>query len=307
VSADVVPEVTYPGAQRPARQYTIDAHGVSIAVAEWGAEDDDVLLLVHGGFDFAGTYDVFAPKLAAHGFRVVAWDQRGHGDSEHTTLYGWDGDLRDALAVIDHVCRGPVPVVGHSKGGSMVLQLADAQPWRFSHIVNLDGLPCKKRAPDIAEHDRAKMAGKDIEAWLDHRRRTAFASRKPDTLDGLAARRRRLNPRLPIEWLRYLVTRGGRHDEDGWRWKLDPSMRFGGFGPWRPEWTQMRLPGLTVPFLGVLVSETEEMGWGTKPDDLAGWVPPLGRIELVEGVGHFVHIERPDLVVEMVLDLLGAA
>ena len=84
-------------------------------------------------------------------------------------------------------------------------------------------------------------------------------------------------------------------------------MRFGGFGPWRPEWMQMRLPGVGVPFLGVLVSEAEEMGWGTKPDDLRGWVPPLGRIELVEGAGHFVHIEQPDLVVAMVMDLLDAA
>src|SRR5436190_17664322 len=130
--------VTYPGAQRPARQYHVDAHGVSIAVSEWGAPDDQVLLLIHGGFDFAGTFDVFAPKLAARGFRVVSWDQRGHGDSEHTVLYGWDGDLRDAIAVLDHVGQRQAPVVGHSKGGSIILQIADAQPWRFSHVVNLD-------------------------------------------------------------------------------------------------------------------------------------------------------------------------
>ena len=299
--------VSFPGAQRPARTYRLDSNGVGIAVSEWGAPGDPVLALVHGGFDFSGTFDIFAPMLAARGFRVVAWDQRGHGDSDHAHLYGWDGDLRDALTVLDHVVSEPIPVVGHSKGGSLVLQIADAQPWRFSHIVNLDGIPCKRAAPDIAEHDRTKLVAKDIEDWLEHRRRTAFASRKPDTLDGLAQRRRRLNPRLSFEWLRYLVTRGGRLDEDGWRWKLDPSMRFGGFGPWRPEWTQMRLPGIGVPFLGVLVSESEEMGWGTKAEDLVGWAPPMGRIELVEGVGHFVHIEQPDLVVSMVLDLLGAA
>jgi pimeloyl-ACP methyl ester carboxylesterase len=116
-----------------------------------------------------------------------------------------------------------------------------------------------------------------------------------------------MNPRLSIEWLRYLVTVGGREEPDGWRWKLDASMRFGGFGPWRPEWVQMRLPGLGVPFLGVLVSEYEEMGWGTRPEDLVGWMPPLGRVELVEGSGHFVHIEQPDLVISMVMDLLERA
>jgi pimeloyl-ACP methyl ester carboxylesterase len=299
--------ITFPGAQRPERTYKIDANGIGIAVAEWGDERDPPILLVHGGFDFAATFDGIAPRLAAHGMRVVAFDQRGHGDSEHAVLYGWDGDLRDTIAVIERIgAPGPIPAVGHSKGGSMLLQLADAEPHRFSHIVNLDGLPCKRRAPDIAEHDRTKLVAKDIEAWLDHRRRTAFASRKPDTLDGLARRRGRLNPRLPIEWLRYLVTRGARLDEDGWRWKIDASMRFGGFGPWRPEWTQMRLPGIGVPFLGVLVTEYEEMGWDTKPEDLAGWVPPDGRIEVVEESGHFVHIEHPDRVVSMIVELVGS-
>ena len=50
-------------------------------------------------------------------------------------------------------------------------------------------------------------------------------------------------------------------------------MRFGGFGPWRPEWSLMRLPGLAMPFLGVLGLEYEEMGWGTKPEDVAGYLP----------------------------------
>ena len=71
---------TYPGAQRPDRQRTVDSHGLAIAVHEWGAEDAPPLMLVHGGMDFAGTFDTFAPLLAAGGFRVVSWDARGHGD-----------------------------------------------------------------------------------------------------------------------------------------------------------------------------------------------------------------------------------
>ena len=116
------------------------------------------MLCVHGGFDFARTFDVFAPKLADAGWRVVSWDQRGHGDSDRAELYSWDADLRDSLAVFDEVSpRRPVPVIGHSKGGGMMIQLADAQPYRFSHIVNLDGIPYQSRIPDVAEHTRTKM------------------------------------------------------------------------------------------------------------------------------------------------------
>ena len=206
------------------------------------------------------------PRLAGIPILILTAEASYHAQYDH----GASAFLRQAGVKNDHV------------------RLVDAGIHGNGHMMML-------------EKNSAEIAG-----WLDHRRHTALASRKPDTLDGLAKRRQRINPRLSHEWLRYLVTRGGRRDADGWRWKLDPSMRFGGFGPWKPEWAQLRLPGIATPFLGVLVSEQEEMGWGTTPDDLAGWVPPNGRIEYVEGAGHFVHIEKPDLVLDMVMGFLDS-
>jgi hypothetical protein len=45
--------------------------------------------------------------------------------------------------------------------------------------------------------------------------------RKPGTLDELARRRGRMNPRLDPQWLRYLVSVGAERDADGWRWKIN--------------------------------------------------------------------------------------
>ena len=299
-------QVTFPGAHAPDRQWRIDAGGIGLAAYEWGDPEAPPLLAVHGGFDFARTYDGFAPRLAAGGWRVVSWDQRGHGDSDRAALYSWDADLRDALAVFDEVSPGrPVPVIGHSKGGGMMIQLADAQPYRIASFVNLDGVPYMSRIPDVAEHTRTKMMADEVAGWLEHRRGTSTSSRKPGTLDELAERRGRMNPRLPPEWLRYLASVGARHDADGWRWKIDPSMRFGGFGPWRPEWTLLRLPGLSMPFLAILGRAPEVMGWGTAPERVLPYLPPNGRCEILEDVGHFVHIEQPDLVAGMVLDVVG--
>ncbi len=307
-TSDPATELPYPGAEHPAREYDVDADGVRIAVHEWGNESDPPLMLVHGGFDFARTFDRFAPLLAAAGWRVVAWDHRGHGDSEHAHLYSWDADMRDALAVFDHVTPGtPAPVVGHSKGGALMTQLADAQPHRFTHLVNMDGIPFTRRVPDVAEHERTKMMANDLAGWLDHRRRIVDAQRKPGTIDELAARRGRMNPRLDTEWLKRLVTVGAYESDDGWRWKIDPSMRFGGFGPWRPEWTLMRMPGLSMPFLGIMGAEMEEMGWGTPPHKVMPYMPAHGRTEVLDDVGHFVHIEQPDHVSNLVLEFLDDA
>jgi pimeloyl-ACP methyl ester carboxylesterase len=301
-----VPEaITYPGARRPDRAQRVDANGVGIARYEWGEPDAPPVFVAHGGLDFAATWDLFAPLLADRGWRVVGWDQRGHGDSDHAALYSWDADIRDAFAVMSSVTRRAAPVIGHSKGGGLLTQLAEAVPHRVSHFVNLDGLPSRRTPPDVVNHDRTRLLAAELEGWLDHRRSTATAERRPGTLDDLARRRARMNPRLPFEWLRYIASVGASEDADGWRWKLDPTMRFGGFGPWRPEWSLLRLPGLPMPFLGVLGLQPEEMGWGTTPDDVAPYLPRGARFEPLENSGHFVHIEQPRIVADLVADFLG--
>lgn len=297
---------TFPGARSPDRHHRVDADGVGIAVNEWGDESDPILMLVHGGADFSRTFDVFAPLLADAGWRVIAWDHRGHGDSDHAHLYSFDADLRDAVHVFEAFAgHDPVAVLGHSKGGAIMTTLADAQPFRFRSFVNLDGIPYRKPGPDLAEHQRAEALTTELDGWLTHRRRTADGVRKPGTIDELARRRGLMNPRLSAEWLEYLVTVGARHDDDGWRWKLDPSMRMGGFGPWRPEWALFRMAGLAVPFLGVLVGAEEPMGWGTRPRHVEKWMPRHGRLEFFEDLGHFIHIEQPQMVADMVLEFLG--
>jgi pimeloyl-ACP methyl ester carboxylesterase len=295
-----------PIARAPERRRDVDADGIRIAVWEWGDAEAPPLLLAHGGFDFARTFDVFAPLLAAGGWRVVSWDQRGHGDSAHADLYNWDADVRDALAVLEATSEAPCPFVGHSKGGSVLTQLADACPHRATRLVNIDGLPSRQRHPDVAEHERTRLLADELAGWLDHRRRAAEKERKAAaSLDELALRRGRMNPRLSREWLRYLAAAGARRDPDGWRWKLDPTLRFGGFGPWRPEWTLLRLPALAVPILGFLASVPEPMGWDTTEEILRPYLPPDAEIHTLPDTGHFIHIERPREVAERVLRFLA--
>jgi pimeloyl-ACP methyl ester carboxylesterase len=152
------------------------------------------------------------------------------------------------------------------------------------------------------------MLRQALDDWLGRRRRINDTARKPGTIEELAARRRRMNPRLPIEWLEYLVPIGAARDpsgaEDSWRWKIDPALRLGGFGPWRPEWMMQRLPGIGVPVLGILGLEWEVMGWGTKPADVHPNLPPGAEFHPLDEVGHFVHIEQPQLCADLVLDFL---
>ena len=133
---------------------------------------------------------------------------------------------------------------------------------------------------------------------------TAVAYGVADFTGGLAARRARMNPRLSQDWLRYLVSVGAREDPDGWRWKIDPALRMGGFGPWRPEWGLSRLPGLGSPMLAIMGLQPEMMGWGSRPEEVEEWLPPASQVVAMDDVGHFVHIEQPDRVAKVVLQFL---
>jgi pimeloyl-ACP methyl ester carboxylesterase len=308
IAIDQPASYAFAGAVAPERRRWVTSYGVRLAVVEWGDASAPPLLLAHGGSDFARTFDVFAPLLAAGGFRVVSWDHRGHGDSDHAALYSWEADLRDALAVLESTSADPLPLVGHSKGGGILLDLALFFPERVTRLVSLDGLPSTRRRSrrDLSQEQRVQGRDRMLAQWLDHRRRAHDVRRKPGTVEELARRRGEMNPRLPFEWLCYLVTAGARQDADGWRWKLDPALRMGGFGPWRPGWILAQLATLAVPMLGLVSRIVEPMGWGSSADELRPHLAAGSIVEDVDDLGHFLHIEAPARIARRVLDFLDA-
>lgn len=304
IDADATRFGSYPMARPPDRLRWVDSGGIRLAVYEWGAIEALPLILVHGAFDFARTFDVFAPLLADAGYRVVSYDQRGHGDSGHAALYSWVADERDMLAVVDSTTRAPCIAVGHSKGGSLLVHTIQALPHRFTRFVSIDGLPFRSPHPDSAMHERKSMTADIITGWLDHQRSAGERIRKPGTLEELAQRRALMNPRLSHEWLCYLAVRGARRDADGWRWKIDPVLRPGGFGPFRSRWMTDRLPGFPIPMLALFGTVSEPMGWDARPDKLAPYFPDTTRVEVMQDIGHFIHIERPADTAALIRDFL---
>ena len=61
-----------------------------------------------------------------------------------------------------------------------------------------------------------------------------------------------------------------------------------------------------MPFLGILASELEVMGFGTMARHVMPFLPEGSRCVQLDGVGHFVHIEQPHVVAEMALEFIGA-
>ena len=65
----------------PYRSRNIVLRQMRFHFLEWGAPDAPPIVLLHGGHQSAHSWDLVSLHLAQH-FRVLALDQRGHGDSE---------------------------------------------------------------------------------------------------------------------------------------------------------------------------------------------------------------------------------
>lgn len=96
------------------------------------------LLALHGGMSeglaFAGLADALGDA-----WRVIAPDQRGHGDSDRAADYGRAGYVADAVALLDHLgLDAPVALLGYSLGGLNAVHLAAAHPDRISALVEVD-------------------------------------------------------------------------------------------------------------------------------------------------------------------------
>jgi pimeloyl-ACP methyl ester carboxylesterase len=101
------------------------------------------VVLVHGAFHGAWCWSRVVAGLEARGVSAVALDLPGHGESP-SALGGLPDDAAFVRARVE-ACREPVVLCGHSYGGMVISEAADAQgPVR--HLVYLAAV-----APDPGE------------------------------------------------------------------------------------------------------------------------------------------------------------
>ncbi len=97
--------------------------GLTLRGREWPCADAaGTIVIVHGLGEHIGRYEHVAAFLNGHRWRVVAYDQRGHGKSEgeRGRLRRGDDLLVDLAQAIDAARAehaGPLVLLGHSLGG----------------------------------------------------------------------------------------------------------------------------------------------------------------------------------------------
>ncbi|MBN9386655.1 MAG: alpha/beta hydrolase [Chloroflexi bacterium] len=118
------------------------ANGIELAWAEWGdsaASPAKTIVGIHGITANLFSWGALAPDLAAKGYRFIAYDLRGRGDSSKPyTGYNTVIHAEDLLNLLDFFKLPSANLVGHSLGAVIGLQFAASYPERVRKLVLVD-------------------------------------------------------------------------------------------------------------------------------------------------------------------------
>jgi pimeloyl-ACP methyl ester carboxylesterase len=239
--------------------------------------DKPVVVLSHG---LLMNGSMFEPQVAAlrGGYRVITWDERGHGSAEHEGTWSYWDSARDVLALLDHLGIPSAVLGGMSQGGFLSLRAALLAPERVRALVLID-TQAGPEDPDVVPLYQG-MA----DSW-------AANGAEQSTLEFTAATI--LGPADHTPWLNL--------------WQQLPQHRATQVVHTlvtREDITD-RLGEITCPAL-VLHGSADVAIPVAKAEELAAGLVGAGPVVVVEGAGHASNLSHPEPVNAAIRDFLDA-
>lgn len=257
----------------------VGMNGVRLTADEAGPETGSPVLLLHGGGQTRGSWKNAVARLAADGYRVIAPDARGHGESEWAPDgdYSLDAMVGDVRAIVNALPGRPA-IVGASMGGTTALALlgeADAPEARALVLVDVAPRIDVEGAKRVATFMNAnpdgfasvEEAADAVSAYNPHRPR-------PKDISGLRRNLREVGGRLFWHWDPAFI--GERRIEPGvFRPRLEDAAKT-----------------VAVPTLLVRGAQSDMVG----DEEVAHFrsLMPHARFVDVAGAGHMVAGDRND-------------
>jgi len=266
----------------------VDVDGVGIEYEVTG--EGRPVVLLHGFPDSGRLWRNQVPVLASAGFKVIVPDLRGYGRSDKPAAvesYSIPYLAGDVVAILDALGVERAHVVGHDWGAALAWALGSLLPDRVDHLTALSvGHPGSFVAAGLEQREKSwymllfQFQG-IAEQWLSDNDWANFRGwgRHPD-VDGVIAdlvRDESLTPGLNY-----------------YRANIPPEALVA---------PPMDLPPVQASTMGVWsdgdFALTELQMTGSKDHVTGPW-----RYERVEGPGHWMQLEAPDAVNELLLDFL---
>ncbi|MFN3959874.1 MAG: alpha/beta fold hydrolase [Parvularculaceae bacterium] len=123
------------------RTHRLSANGLTHFVRDSGDERATPAILLHGFPDSSAVWERLTPLLVAGGYRVIAPDLRGFGETDMPArVADYDietGAAPDVIAILDALKIPRAHLVGHDFGAPVAWRLAALKPERFLSLSAL--------------------------------------------------------------------------------------------------------------------------------------------------------------------------
>ncbi|MFC4504468.1 MULTISPECIES: alpha/beta fold hydrolase [Streptomyces] len=265
-------------------------HGIGLAADRWEPDDPQgTVLLLHGGGQTRHSWARTARRLAARGWRTIALDARGHGDSgwSPTGLYTLDDMVGDLSRTVEALDEPPV-VIAASMGGRTALVAEGECPGTVAGLVLVDIAP--RLDPAGQARVRAFMRGAP----------DGFAS-----LEEVAEAVRSYNPRRrPTSGLDGLKKNVRLREDGRWYWHWDPDFLSFTADPANTSAERMIRAArrITAPTL-LVRGRRSDMVTAEAAAELLGLIPAARLVEVP--AGHMVAGDDNDVFTREVHEFLN--
>jgi non-heme chloroperoxidase len=109
--------------------------GVRLNYVHGGPKNGPAVIMLHGTSDSSFSFSRVLPLMPSH-LRVIAVDQRGHGNSDRPAFgYSMDAFASDLLALMNALQIDRATIVGHSMGSFIARRAAEKAPGRIRRLV----------------------------------------------------------------------------------------------------------------------------------------------------------------------------
>ncbi|NNE37671.1 MAG: alpha/beta fold hydrolase [Gammaproteobacteria bacterium] len=245
--------------------------------------EGEPVLVLHGLFGSGRNWSRIAKQLSSH-FQIITIDLRNHGNSGHNAIMRYPEMATDVINLAERLGLNTFNIIGHSMGGKTAMAASLLYPDKISNLVVVDIAP----ADYPTNHDDLISIMLSLPVHeIDNRKRA----------DELLAEQ------IPDPILRQFLLQNLVKDGDNYTWRIN----LKAIQENHAHLKQFPKDFKTLSYHGPALFLSGSLSDYVKPehgDTISGYFPQHEHIA-VEDANHWVHADKPEEVIEIVLNHLG--
>ncbi|ENV76055.1 MULTISPECIES: alpha/beta fold hydrolase [Acinetobacter] len=241
------------------------------------ATSNTPVVLLHGLFGSLSNLGVIARALNTN-HKIIQIDLRNHGLSPHSDEMNYEIMAQDVIDTLDELGIQQFSLIGHSMGGKTSMKITGLYPDRVDKLIVLDVSPV---------------------AYQGHRHRDIL-----DAINAVRAEPHELSRKQATEIMKPYIPQDGvimfllkSFNQGHWLFNVDAlEKQYPNLTGWNDiePWNK--------PCLFIQGAKSEYIQ--TEYEKNIREQFPLAEIKTIEGVGHWLHAEKPEQVVKLIQDFL---